>query len=145
MHCTIDADLKAPELVACQERHFGQITAGIQLMPYEVRMDRAEFIATCEPLYLEYVGYERNDEPFYRPGTDPVIDRWHLLRYPQLTVLLDKDAAVVEHLLRRRFGSSLLRRLFPMAHEGTRFVLNTLDVIQVEKGGVLLAGKAWAV
>ena len=70
MHCTIDADLKAPELVACQERHFGQITAGIQLMPYEVRMDRAEFIATCEPLYLEYVGYERKDEPFYRPGTD---------------------------------------------------------------------------
>lgn len=145
MHCTIDGDLKAPAAVACQERHFGQAATGVDLLPYEVRMSRAEFVDLCGPLYAEHVGYEKDDEPFYRAGGDAVIDRWHRLRYPGLDTLIDQEAPLIEYLLRWRMGPTLLRSLFPLTEGQTRFVLNSLDVIQVEKGGVLMAGKAWAV
>jgi hypothetical protein len=145
MHCTIDGDPKMPEAVACQERHFGQAATGIDLRPYELRMSRAEFVALCGPLYNEHVGYEKDDEPFYRAGADTVIDRWHQSRYPQLDALIDQDPPLIEYLLRWRMGPTLLRSLFPLAEGQTRFILNSLETIQVGPDGVVLAGQAWAV
>jgi hypothetical protein len=145
LHCTIDGQPKPPELLACQERQFGQAATRLRLLPYEIRMDRAEFVTQCGPFYRDHVGYEKAAEPFYRPGADAVIDRWHRLRYPELNDLVDKDPELVQYLLRWRIGSSLLRFLFPLAAGKTRFILNTLDTIEVGKDGVTLAGRAWEV
>lgn len=145
MNCTIDGAPQVPEVMACQERHFGQSASGIDLLPYEVRMTRAELVALSHPLYTEFAGYEKDDEPFYRPGVNPVIDRWHQLRYPALDELIDLDSPLVEYLVLRRIGQGLLLNLFPLTEGRTRFVLNSLDAVEVTPSGVLLAGKAWQV
>lgn len=145
MNCTIDGAPQVPEVMACQERHFGQSAPGIDFLPYEVRMNRAEFVDLCGPLYAEYAGDEKDDEPFYRSGVNPVIDRWHQLKYPALDALIERDPPLVEYLVLRRIGPGLLLNLFPLTEGQTRFAINSLDVVEVTPSGVLLAGKAWRV
>jgi hypothetical protein len=145
LYCTIDGRPVSPEVLACQERHFGQVAKGIQLFTYEIRMDRAEFVSRSGPLYQEHVGYEKLEEPYYRAGEDAQLDRWHRLGYPPLDRLVEKDPEILTYLLRWRLGSALLRSLFPAGTSHVRFALNTLDTIDVGPDGVALAGRAWEI
>lgn len=131
-------------MITCQERRFGQIDANAAYLKYEIQMDRAEFVNRCGPLYLEYVGYEKDDEKFRRFGTNAMTDRWQQLRYPALDELIDQDPALLQHLLQRRFGSAFLRMLFPLGDE-TRFILSSFSSINIASDGIVFAGLAWEV
>ncbi len=144
MHCTIDDRPTAPELLGCQERQFGQPAANVSMVPYEVQMTPDDFVARCEPIYREHATAEKEDRAFHRAGQDASIDQWHALDFPELPVLMAREPALLQHLVRSRLGSSLLRSLFPLTAGRTRFVLNSLDTVTVAADGVRLGGRSWA-
>ncbi len=143
MRCTVNGQSWPEETLACQERHFGQAAVELRLLDYEVQLAADEFVAHFATDYQDQVGWEREDEPFYRPGKDILIDRWHALSYPPLAELMKKDPEVLTDLIRWRMGHAMLRKLFPLVRDKVRFVLNTLDRIEVLPERITLGGKAW--
>lgn len=143
MQCSVNGQPEPADAISCQEMGFNQLAVELPLLDYQISLAMPEVVERCGNIYNEHVGYEKGEDPYYRRGRDALIDRWRDLNYPALADLIRLDPEVLRYLIRWRMGHEMLQQLVPLVKGKLRYVLNTLDRIEISPQGITLGGKAW--